>query len=162
MADEKKIPAAVAAQIEKARMAWGKLGDELDALEAMVAQEPTPSQLAKQILSTYMTLWNQRYPGRRCVPNWPKDMAIAKRLLKHLDVDEIGRRLVTFFQMRDAFYTDAWHPLGMFASSINKLGGRGPGSDEDLVLSAPPPDCKHTPRCRTDVEHTRKLTARPH
>lgn len=150
------MPAAVVAQIQKVRVAWGKLGDELEALEAILTGEATPGQQARDILKTYAAVWRTRYNDEQLVINWPKDTAIIKRLLRTLPLEEINRRIVAFFDHRDRFYVEARYPIAMFASAINKLGGRGPAGVDDDVLTAPPSDCRHAPKCRTDVECTRK------
>jgi hypothetical protein len=79
-----------------------------------------------------------------------------KRLVRMIGVDELKARFVRYVKNDDPFYVKARHPFGLFVSSVNTHAAQGQAA-EDLELSAAAPaDCRHSPPCRSDVEHTRR------
>ncbi len=102
--------------------------------------------------------WCLRYaPGRRGCYVWQfaRDRAHLKRLLRRLSVEEITARMRRYIGNEDPFYVRARHPFGLFVTSVNSHAEEGTVS-EPLEL-APPSDCRHTPVCISDQEHTRKV-----
>lgn len=155
--------------IKRARASWAKLGEDLDAIEAIGAGEVGPGKQAKTFLKAYALVWNRHHgiavPIGPLVPgdivkvggfviDWAKDTMLAKRLLKQVNAQELHDRAARYLASRDPYYTNAKHPLGLFEKSINKWGlTSAAGEDADFLHSAPV-DCKHQPPCRSDVAHT--------
>jgi hypothetical protein len=102
--------------------------------------------------------WCLRYaPGRRGCYVWQfsRDVPHLKRLLRKLPIPEITARMMRYIGNDDPFYVKARHPFGLFVSSINSHAGEAL-APESFDLE-PPADCKHSPVCKSDQEHTRKV-----
>ena len=148
--DTGKVMAAVEAAIKQGE----KTLEALRAIQALVNEQPTEGQQAKFLVGWYAGVWQKQY-RRPLVVNWPKDMAILKRLLKSgISVEECQRRMTAFLQDgSDPFYVRSSHSIAVFASAVNRFGSRG-SSDDDSFLTPPVADCKHQPPCTSDQQHT--------
>lgn len=149
-------PDKVVAALAKIRKAWEGLGEALDEADALLKGDITPAQQTKAVLTAWAAKWTAAHRGEHYVINWPKDTAIFKRLMKSIETVDLLERVDAYLAERDPFVTEKRHPLGLFAANVNKYAGRGARPDDDDVLSAPPADCRHVPRCRTDVQCTRR------
>lgn len=133
-----------------------KMAEQIAEFEAFLAEGNTPGQAAKKWLTAFGGAWLDRYRGEKfVVSNWPKDMAIAKRLLAQLDHEELLARARRYLADRDPFYLNARHPLGLFATNVNKYG-TAEAHDEEF-LQAPPMGCTHRPLCKSDAAHTQRV-----
>jgi hypothetical protein len=141
------------------RVTHAKLGEQLDTFDALLAGESTPAQTAKMLVGAFIAAWNARYRGATYVPDWVKDLACMKGLLKSgLTADEIQARIPRYLASQDTYVTQARHPLGLFKANINKFSG-GERQDDEHFLRAPVVDCQHTPKCSSDQQHTsRKMS----
>lgn len=149
-------------QIEQAltqiRSTFEKLGAQIDALTALLAQEPTVGQNAKKILDFYAGKWGLRHEGAKFIPNGAKDMNLLKRLQKDLEPGEICRRMLRYLASQDKFIVEAKHPIGLFVANVNKYA-LTQAEDDASFLRVQVVDCQHTPRCRSDQEHTKRKMA---
>lgn len=127
-------------------------------VEAMLGEKATPGQDAKRALDWFCGAWQGRY-ATKYVVNGAKDMAMLKRVLKSMSVDELELRMKRFFESSDPFYVNAKHGLGVFVAAVNKFGASDGREEEDLKLVAPVADCRHKPACKSDQEHTRRKMA---
>ncbi len=144
--------------LEALHAADDRLWKAIAEFEDLLSESQTPGQAAKAWLGEYGRAWTFRYRGEKfIVANWAKDMAIAKRLLAQLDAAELLARAKRFLADTDPFYVKARHPLGLFATNVNRYG-TAPAHDDDFLLS-PPVGCKHQPPCTSDVAHTKRLSA---
>jgi len=96
--------------------------------------------------------WEQAWAAvhhDRYVWNYAKDRAQIKRLLGKMSLDELKARATAYLANDEPFLDSNRHPLGVLVSTINSYSPaprRG----------RPPVDCRHTPRCASDVEHTKR------
>lgn len=152
--DLDKIAAALAA----IRTAHVKLGDQITTLEAVLADQPTPTMIAKGLIAVFVTSWSRHYRGEKYTmgDGWVKHAEGFKRVLKTIPPGEVERRIEAYLRSPDPFYGKAHHDLGLFISAINKFGTRGRGLIDDI--EAPVVDCRHQPRCASDQQHTKRRT----
>jgi len=118
-------------------------------------------QKLKDCEAAFDQAWCERYaPGQRGRYVWAyqRDRPQMKRLITMLGVDELKIRMANYLVNDEAFYMRARHSFGAFVSSVNAHAKAAPvnGSVQAFELDEAPADCRHTPRCRTDVEHTQK------
>lgn len=106
----------------------------------------------KQVEAAWASCWSGRYHGDY-VFNFARDRAHLKRLLRTFTPEELEGRMVRYLQDNEPALVQRRHPFGWFISSINNYAPHGE-APKDLELSAPVSDCKHTPRCKSDQEHT--------
>lgn len=153
MADlEKQKLEQVAGLVEKFRAHQAKGYELLEAIKALLDSEASPGQLAKRALDHFATLWQNRYKGKLIV-NGARDMATLKRLLKQTAIDDLERRMALYFLDEDGFVRNAQHSLAVFSHNINAYGRAASRNVEAAAT-----DCRHEPRCTSDVEHTRRRT----
>lgn len=147
--------------LKRLRAQYEQLGEEIAALEATVSQQATPGQQAKQLLGVFGRQWQKVY-GQKFIAHYPKDIPICKRILKGLTLEEAERRAMRYLADSDGFLRDAKHPLGLFATKLNKYGNgdytERAAEDHDLLDEEPPVECQHQPRCHNDVQHTRRTS----
>lgn len=121
-------------------------------LREAVAAEPSDRQVVKKLLTAFDELRAKRY-NERYVFAGAKDAAQAKRLLRSMSKEEIWRRMQVYIGSNDPFYVKVRHSFGAFVTAINSLR---PPAGKYLGDPAPVVGCTHTPRCESDVEHTRR------
>lgn len=102
----------------------------------------------------WQDVWTVRY-GSAYQWAYAKDRPAWKRLLKTLSVDELQARIVSYISNPDPFYLTRRHPFALFVASINSHAGLG----TSIVEFSIPIECRHTPTCKTEQEHTRRRTA---
>lgn len=102
----------------------------------------------KQFEQAWQAAWSTRYPGRYLF-TYVKDRPQEKRLLKVFSMQELQARMIAYVKNSDPFYVKARHAFGVFVASINSHAVETTDLD-DLGAIA----CQHTPRCKSDVEHT--------
>jgi len=149
-------------KLEKALAAHKKAGELLEDALAAAKQEPTTGNVAKDLVSRFVVLWGQRYKGQTYLPAWAKDIVQMRRVLKAATPEQIEAKMRAYLADQDSFVSNARHPLGLFVAGFNRYhvapaGGRMAEPEDDGFFGAAPADCRHTPRCATDVEHTKKL-----
>lgn len=153
-ANEKKLMALVSAAV----VTHEKLRVQLEEIVAVLNAEPSIGAQAKDLVGWFVQAWGQKYRGQTYVPTWGKDIASMKRLLKALTTVEIETAITRFLKSPDPFYANARHPLALFVGSVNKFTGND-ALDDETFLQAPVVDCRHTPKCKSDQEHTRRRQA---
>lgn len=85
--------------------------------EVIKKQVTSPVSILQEFYySEYENQFGVPYP-----PNWGKDGAIFKDLLKTLDQDNIKNLILTFFKIKDSFVTNSGYSVGVFRSQIAKL-----------------------------------------
>lgn len=161
MTDDLKLRARAEAFVVLMRKMHKRLGEELDIIEATLRAEATPGQIAKDLLDRFCLKWKERHRGEAYIVGGEgaKLIGMLKRLLTGktpLEPAEIDRRMGVYFASRDPFIVNAKYPLEMFVKGINKYSGARAIDDASFLTAPPPGDCRHSPRCRTDVEHTEK------
>lgn len=147
-------PQQIASAFERISDLYRRLGQEIESLDAMLNAGESDGKMANRLIKRFMVLWQGEY-HEPYVPNWSKDTAQLKRVLRQLEPEEIEGRMRVFLSSKEPFYVSSRHPLPMFVASINKFVVRK--DDDVMFLAAPPPDCRHRPQCRTDEEHTRRV-----
>lgn len=123
----------------------------------VLAGDPGIGDKLKDVEAHFATLWRERYKGAY-VWAYVKDRPQMKRLIRELgSVDELKARIASYFVNGDPFYAQARHSFALFVSTVNKHAGLS-FAELELDVDAPA-DCRHSPRCKTDQEHTRKRSA---
>ncbi len=107
----------------------------------------------QQVETAYKAAWSGRYHGDY-VFNYQRDRAALKRVLQKLTPEDLQVRMVRYLQDDTPAVARERHPFQWFLSSVNRYADAGE-SVRDVELSAPVADCRHTPRCKSDQEHTR-------
>lgn len=113
--------------------------------------EPTVGDRLREVEATWDEQWSRRYKTPY-MWRWTIDRPATKRLLKQLGPDELKSRMLAYLGNEDAFFRKARHSYGMFVSTINQHVSQSDG--DELVLEAGVADCRHTPPCRNDGEHS--------
>lgn len=140
--------------VKELRATEQRLGELATMLEARLEGSETTGEQHKRVIAAFVETWAKRY-GQPYVFAGGKDATAVKRLLKVLPAEEIIGRIARYVTNNDPFYEKVKHSLSMFASTINQHGDALP---EQQSLSGAV-GCGHRPRCRSDVEHTRKTMA---
>jgi hypothetical protein len=87
-----------------------------------------------------------------------KDRPNLKRLWKLLGGPApITARWLNYVRDDDPYLVKARHPFALFVANVNRYADSGESSELELVEA--PADCRHTPPCHSDQEHTRKRSA---
>ena len=150
---EKKKLEELLERIEKRHAA---AGEAIADLRALVAAEPGAGAQIKTLFGLWGEKWRGKYREAYVFTNNAATAANWRRLLKAMPVDEIGRRMDGFLEARDPFYANARHPVEMFVKAINKFGSSA--SEDEQFLTAPVIGCAHRPACRSDQQHTSRVT----
>lgn len=127
------------------------LGALIDEFDALLAGKAGTGEQLRELYNFWNVLWCAQH-GSDYVFTFQKDAPQMKRLLKMLGVDELKHRITNYLKTREPFYFDKKHPFGMFVATINSWAGGN--ADDELELDAV--GCNHTPRCKSDQEHTRR------
>ena len=98
--------------------------------------------------------WSTRY-RTDYIWQYIKDRPNMKRLLKTLSPEEIRIRWAAYLRDDEDYVVKARHPFALFCSSINRYAEQGHATTLEDIFQAPL-DCRHTPTCKTDQEHTRR------
>lgn len=129
-------------------------------IRALQAGGPSEGDKVRQVMATWNAAWTARWglndhgaATHTYVWTAVRDVPAIKRLLKAMPIEELEARIGRYITSGDTYVVQARHPFQLFASTVNRYGAERAGMFE---LGAAPPDCKHTPRCRTDAEHTTK------
>ena len=117
----------------------------------------------KEFEQAFDLVWCQRYArgeNGRYIWRFAQDRAQIKKLLKTLGLEEMKLRAARYIADDDPYRVRARHPFGLFVSNINSYA-REAAAPADFALgdTSPAVGCTHTPRCASDVEHTRKRGA---
>jgi hypothetical protein len=134
-----------------------KTGEILVELGKALNGEKGIGHILKELQRDLSAIWAVRYHADY-VWNFKLDTPPMKRLIKTLKPDDIRARWQTYLNSGDPYYAQARHGFSLFASQVNRFAGLTPAGELDLSVDTPA-DCKHTPRCKTDQEHTRKRSA---
>lgn len=149
--------AKVARLLASAREHHERTGEVIAEIEALLGGQAGIATQVKQFETTFDGLWCARYTNGetgRYVWAFVRDRPQIKRLLKGLGLEELERRAAVYLASDDRFYARSRHGFSLFISSINTYAA--PAEVEDFSLRGAPTNCHHDPRCRTDVDHTRR------
>ncbi len=155
--------AATAAKLErllgKATELYDQLGDVLEEFDEVLGGGAGIGAKLKRVYEEFGHAWGTRYANgdpKAYVWNMRVDAPNAKRIIKAVGVDEVIARIPRF--VRDDFdpLLRARHPFAWFVKAINQYAEKSAAGVGDLELDAAPApaDCRHTPRCKSDAEHT--------
>lgn len=150
MASAAKVDAAFRA----VQAAYDNFGEKLEALEAVINDEKTSGQVARDLVKHFAELWKGRYERVYVVSSWPAAILAMKGVLRDLEPEDIKVRMVRFIASNEAFYVQAGHPLAMLTKCINKFSGVS--RDDASFLATPPVDCQHRPICKSEQQHTQR------
>lgn len=120
--------------------------------------EPAMGDLIKDVGQHFAATWKIRYKGEYAW-RYTVDTPQLKRLIKLLGPEEVKGRMTLFVMNDDDFFRKAKHSFGAFVATVNQHATEDAGSASELSLASAPADCRHTPPCRSDVEHTQRVMA---
>lgn len=141
-------------QVNGLRGALLKALEHIDNINALLREEATPGQLAKEAFNRYIKAWENKYRTKYVVVNAAAVMAMLKKALHAMTLDELNAALNRYLMSGDRFYVEARHPIEMGVKVLNKFTAAA--TPTDTLFDAAPPDCRHSPRCKTDIECTRR------
>jgi len=140
------------ALVEKLREVQAQTCDIAEEMQRLLSGDPGIGARMKQVELAWQTAWGSRYHAEY-VFNYTVDRAHLKRLLKTFTPADLQIRILNYIKSEDQFCVSRRHPFALFVATVNQ---HAPVTEFDL---APSVDCRHTPRCRTDEEHTVKRGA---
>ena len=142
--------------LEKLREVQAQTYELAEEMQRLLAGEPGIGEKLKVVEAGYSDLWLGRYRSNY-VFNRVRDRPQIKRLLKSATPDALLDRALRYIKSNDPFYAEKRHPFGLFVSSWNSWAAPAESPEEfDLEAAA---DCRHTPKCRSDQEHTKRKSA---
>lgn len=141
---------------EKLRERQAEAQEIADEILRELGGEQTLGSTLRQLEGAYSEAWQRRY-GSPYMFNFAKDRAHWKRLVKLGSVDDVIARVLSYLHDDDEYLRRQRHPFGLFVARFNQYAVDAPVTE--LALEAPVTDCRHTPPCRSDQEHTRKRMA---
>jgi hypothetical protein len=128
-----------------------KLLDKLNEYRAVTDGELTPGQKARRLVDAFRGHWRARYHADY-VPNWPRDTAIMKGLLKTMEPPAVDALVQHYLRDNDVWLQNQRHPIAVLTSRVNQYSLLPPEATR-------PVGCAHTPPCTSDVAHTRRQMA---
>jgi len=146
----KPKPAAIR-KLDDLEAAITALLERTQEIRALLNAESTPALHAKDLLTFFAQQWQARY-GTAYVPSYAKEIAALKRLVVALGPDEVAARIDRYLATDSGIYVQAFHPVALFAASVNKFGS----NLNQSTMAAPPIDCRHVPACIDDQTHTKR------
>jgi hypothetical protein len=154
--------AKVVKLLEVSKDLHSKQADCLEEIDNLLGGRASISEKLKLLEAAFDTAWCSRYaPGAsgRYVWNYAQDRSNSKRLLKSIAPEDLAARALRYIRSDDPFFVKQRHPFSLFVRSVNQWTPEGT-APEDLDLDSPVVgDCKHTPRCKDDAQHTRRRHA---
>src|SRR5262245_2193958 len=138
--------------LETAETLQGQMTAVLEELRAVVGGDATIGEMVKIGERLFADEWHKRY-GTFYLWKHVQDKPQMKRLIKALGIEELSVRIVRYIANDEAFVQQRRHPFGLFVSTINSYAHQ---STDFVLTGTAPADCRHTPRCTSDVEHTRR------
>lgn len=129
--------------------------ERLDEIETLMGEGDIPDvrKSAKRGLQTFAKLWSNRH-GEAYDTKWVADRPHLNRWLRQgHPIERIEAKMAAFILDNDPALVRARHPFTWFVSRFNTIRVDVDRAD----TPAPPVDCwQHHPKCKTDIEHTRK------
>lgn len=151
---------AALVRIKDCRELLKKVGEHLDWLEKFASSEAASQGHAiKAYLTAFDKLWEARYKTKYVrleKGEGARDAKAAKKLLAELERADLWQRTQKFIASSEPYYVEQRHPFWLFARDVNKFGAAPPPSSSTTTHTPAVQDCRHTPRCASDVEHTRR------
>ncbi|HMJ04538.1 MAG TPA: hypothetical protein VK506_16470 [Conexibacter sp.] len=156
-AEIEKLKAAYNAKLKRLekwaselRATQAKSYELLEQIEAELKGSPSLNTVAGEVLNVFGEQWRGRYRTPYLFAK-SKEIPAVKRLMKTLGRKELEARIVKYLQDGDRFLIENRHPFGLFESRVNRYATT---TTDDFTLAAPPSDCRHSPRCTSDQQHT--------
>ena len=140
------------ALVEKLREVQAQTYDIAEEMQRLLSGDPGIGARMQQVMASWQTAWDSRYHAKY-VWNGTVDPRHIKRLLKSFTPSDLQIRILHYIKSEDPFCAARRHPFALFVATVNQ---HAPVTAFDLAPSA---DCRPTPRCRTDEEHTVKRGA---
>lgn len=89
---------------------------------ALPVKTVSPKKKANTFIARYCDLWREKHGGGTTSPPIVgKDAGIVSRLAKTLSQEKLETYLVAFFEMPDAYFVKAKHPLELFESRLKEI-----------------------------------------
>lgn len=138
----------------------GKTGELIEEIQRLLSGQPGIGATLKRLETAFDLAWGARYAkgvAGKYVWRYVQDRPHLKRLIKSVGVEELEARFLRYLQSDEDFFTRSRHPFSLFVSSVNQwasAASAAPGFDLEPV-----PDCRHTPRCTSDAQHTKRKNA---
>lgn len=127
-------------------------GALLEELERLIAGGKGIGEIMKECYATWNEFWSVQHGGAYAFV-FHEDAPQMKRLVRTLGQEELTARMFHFISDRNEWLVKHKHPFKVFVKQNNSYASATAARADD---DAPPVDCKHTPPCRSDQEHTKK------
>lgn len=135
MADaEKQKLAYIDKLVAKLREKQAETHEITEEIQSVLSGNVALGTTLKELEAGWQTAWGARYGNTAYAWNYAKDRAQMKRLFKLLGRDELGRRIVTYIQNNDPFFTKGKHSFGLFVTTINQHATASQGDDLELEV----------------------------
>lgn len=122
-------------------------------IELLLKGKVTIHAQAIDALNYFDAVWFERYHAPY-VHRIDTELPQLKRFIREThDVEIVKRRMFNYIRNDDAYYAERRHPFGLFVTSFNSHTDE---AAHTLDLGDAVADCRHTPRCRTDAQHTNR------
>lgn len=137
-----------------------KQHDTLREMRNVLAGEMALGDHMKAIATAFCDAWQARYRTKyQWAVEGAKNGQLLKKLLAGMDSADIIARIDIYVRDTDPFIERNRHSFGLFVSGINRYTPAAPEGDLELAAVDESFDCRHTPRCKSVLEHTRKASA---
>lgn len=124
MGDEAKRLERVEKLLESLRDVQAREFEIVEELQRVVSGERSLSTRAVDVLKVFGAAWAARY-GAKWQHGGAKDGALAKRLVKELDDEDISHRIERYLRDATPFYARERHPFSLFCSQVNRFASIG-------------------------------------
>lgn len=134
-----------------------EIRERLDELETLTMGEvPDVVKMGKRAHDTWTRLWEAKYREPYVANHKVEKPNIKRFLTKGVSVEILEEKMAAYLLDSDPFLVRQRHPFNLFVSRFNSIRVREGAAD----APAPPVDCHHTPTCKSDIEHTRRMMGR--
>lgn len=152
--DDKQVE-KIQSVIADVKRDYCKLAEKIATLEQLAASQPTLGQQVKELHDYWFEMWKAAYNDKYQFAQG-RDASQFKHYLKALGLEELEARLARFLDDKDPWIVGQRHLLGIFFARVNSYGRTEAPA---LVEATRPIGCRHTPACKSDAAHTRRMLA---
>ena len=151
---DQKTAERILALVETIEGRLRQVDADLADLRRLATAQPTTASEVRRLFEAFSAGWKRRY-GASYQFTGARDGAQFKRLLRSSTVVVLEAAIDHYLASDDRFLCENKHPLALFIGTVNRWTVVGDAYD----VEGRPVGCRHSPTCRTDAEHTRKMIA---
>jgi hypothetical protein len=144
--------------IEKFRAQQAAGYETLEEIMLVMGGGITRAKQYERIETTFRDLWSARYGNTKYSFDYKVDRPQMLRLLKMMPIEEIEARMARYLRNSDPFFSKCRHTFPILVKTINQHAIEQPTGALDLNADESSPiGCQHSPTCKTDSEHTKRI-----